>query len=100
MPDLYQEYLNAENDIKSILGAQLMASTPQDYALMEGMIRSILEDWDSRGQGGVAFFIHVMASKCEQFYETVAQSMQMDPMELFRKDGRNGFTPEGLQNDN
>lgn len=99
MQDLYRDYLTAEKDIKTILGAQLMASTPQDYAVMEGVIKGILCDWDARGESGIPFFVHVMASKCEQFYMTVANSLDRAPLDLFKDDGQNGFTPEGLKED-
>ncbi len=94
MRELYEIYLDAEKDIKSILGAQLMAETPQDYSTMEGMIRGIIDEWSDKGTNGIAFFVHVLASKCEQFYVTVAQAEGREPMELFRDVEHNGFTPE------
>ncbi len=98
MRNLYRDALTAEHDIKSILGAQLMASTPQDLAILETMIKGILNDWDS-SELGIPFFIHVMASKMEQFYAQAAMGMGRNPIELFQDDGRNGFAPEGLKQD-
>ncbi len=89
--DIYEAYLEAERDVKTILGAQLMAEEQQDFAEMEMVITSILDEWKHVGPQGIPFFVHVMASKCAQFYERFSEEISMDPIVVFQDPKLSGF---------